>query len=132
MVILEWGLRSRPVRGDPVRLLLASLLLIVQLGQLGAPGICLLGQVDRAQEECSHEGSSDQQGSSPVVSPLTQPSVPAEAACGAAGWCLAGWLMAGRETAVRLSLAANDRAPVVPEAFLKSVDGSPPVPPPIL
>jgi hypothetical protein len=115
-----------------VRLLLASLLLILQLGQLAAPGLCLLGQVDRAEEECSHEDSREQQGSSGVFSPLTQPGVPAETACGAAGWCLAGWLMAGRETALRLSLTANDGAPGVPEAFLKSIHGSPPVPPPIV
>ena len=114
-----------------MRVLLASLLLILQLEQL-APAFCLLGEVNRAQKECSHEGSSDQQGPSPVVSPLTQPSSPAQNDCGVVEWCLSLWLMAGRETAVRLSLAANDRAPGAPEAFLKSVDDSPPVRPPIV
>ena len=119
-----------------MRTWLALFLLILQLRPLSTAAICLLEARGHVQQACSQEPDHQQQGSSQdeqALSPQSHPHSPVQADCGPTGWCLTSWLLAGKKTAAyRVAVDPHDRVPLTPEAFLKSVAGSPPVPPPIL
>ena len=116
-----------------MRVVLALLLLTLQLWEVSAPGLCLLRSEESAQV-CSHENS----GGLPATSraqqsnlPLNQPEFPTPTGCGIAGWCLAGWLMAADANPVLRLCADVHESGSISALLLKSIYGSPPVPPPI-
>jgi hypothetical protein len=120
-----------------MRMLLSLLLLTLQLGLVGAPGTCLPGSAGQARQVCGHQDGPGKQTSTHHVGAVlsqNQTNVPVPTHCADPGaWCLAGWLMAGRDTAaLRRSADVCARVSRAPDAFLMSIHRSPPVPPPIL
>jgi hypothetical protein len=110
------------------------LLLTLQLGPINAAAIYRHepgGREMCGQRQASHGQQDPSRQENPVFF-HTQPHASAQVGCGAAAWCLSGVLLSGKKSTVfRSSADAGDGLPLGPVALLKSIHGSPPVPPPI-